>query len=122
MEHLMGVSSILGIFSLLGFLLFLGGIALVVMASSQGRPIRSGGILAAVGIVVGILFSLVSQGILIVQPTEIAVVFNTLTGQLESPRTAGTHIVVPVIQQVTFLPLNQQEYTMSATPDEGQVR
>ncbi len=118
----MGISSVLGALSVLGFLLFIGGIALVVLSSSQGRPIRNGILLAVVGIIAGLLFSVVSQGILIVQPTEIAVVFNTLSGQLETPRTQGTHIVVPVIQQITYLPLNQQEYTMSATPDEGQVR
>ncbi len=118
----MGISSVLGAFSLIGFLLFLGGIALVVLAASQGRPVRNGIMLAIVGIIAGVLFSVISQGILIVQPTEIAVVFNTLSGQLEEPRTSGTHIIVPVIQQVTMLPLNQQEYTMSSTISEGAVQ
>ena len=118
----MGISSVLGALAVLGFLAFLGGVALVVLSASQGRPVRNGILLAVIGIVVGIVFSGISQGILIVQPTQIAVVFNTLSGQLENPRTSGTHIIIPVIQQVTFLPLNQQEYTMSATADEGQIR
>jgi len=116
----MGISSILGALSLLGFLLFLGGIAAVVLAASQGRPVRAGILLAIVGIVVGILFSVISQGILIVQPTEVAVIFNTLAGDLEDPpRNAGTHIVVPVLQTVTIYPVSQQEYTMSGTTTEG---
>jgi regulator of protease activity HflC (stomatin/prohibitin superfamily) len=116
----MGISSILGALSLLGFLLFLGGIATVVLSASQNRPVRSGVLLAVVGIIVGILFSVVSQGILIVQPTEVAVIFNTLNGDLEDPpRTAGTHIVVPVLQTVTIYPISQQEYTMSGTSNEG---
>ena len=116
----MGISSILGALSLLGFLLFLGGIAVVVLSASQGRPVRSGVLLAIVGIIVGVLFSVISQGILIVQPTEVAVIFNTLSGDLEDPpRTSGTHIVVPVLQTVTIYPISQQEYTMSGSTTEG---
>ncbi len=116
----MGISSILGALSLLGFLLFLGGIATVVLSASQNRPVRGGVLLAVVGIIIGILFSVISQGILIVQPTEVAVIFNTLNGDLEDPpRTAGTHIVVPVLQTVTIYPISQQEYTMSGTSNEG---
>ncbi len=116
----MGISSILGALSLLGFLLFLGGIAAVVLSASQNRPVRNGVVLAVVGIVVGVLFSVISQGILIIQPTEVAVIFNTLNGDLEDPpRTAGTHIVVPVLQTVTLYPISQQEYTMSGNTSEG---
>ncbi len=117
----MGVSSILGALSLVGFLLFLGGIALVVLAASQGRPVRSGILLAVVGIVAGILFSVISQGILIVQPDQVAVVFNTLNGDLETPRRSGTSIVIPVVQEVTIYPIQQQQYTMSDTTAEGSV-
>ncbi len=117
----MGISSILGALSLLGFLLFLGGVALVVLAASQGRPVRSGILLAVVGVVAGVLFSVISQGILIVQPDEVAVVFNTVNGNLEQPRRSGTSIVIPVIQQVTIYPIRQQQYTMSDTATEGAI-
>jgi regulator of protease activity HflC (stomatin/prohibitin superfamily) len=117
----MGVSSILGALSLVGFLLFLGGIALVVLAASQGRAVRNGILLAVVGIVVGVVFSVVSQGILIVQPDQVAVVFNTLNGDLETPRRSGTSIIIPVVQEVTIYPIQQQQYTMSDTTTEGSV-
>lgn len=109
----MGISSVLGALSLLGFLAFLGGVALVVLSASQGRPVRNGILLAIVGIVAGVIFSGISQGILIVQPTEVAVVVNTLNGELDpNPRRGGTHIVVPVIQQPFQYPLVQQTVTM----------
>lgn len=117
----MGISSILGALSLLGFLLFLGGVALVVLSASQGRPVRSGIGLALVGVVAGIVFSVVSQGILIVQPDEVAVVFNTLNGNLEQPRRSGTSIIIPVVQQVTIYPIRQNQYTMSDTTTEGSI-
>ena len=118
----MGISSILGALSLVGFLLFLGGIAIVVLSASQGRPVRNGILMALVGVVAGILFSVISQGILIVQPDEVAVVFNTLNGNLEQPRRSGTSIIVPVIQQVSIYPIRQQQYTMSDTTAEGSIQ
>ncbi len=119
----MGVSSILGALSLLGFLLFLGGIAAVVLSASQNRPVRSGVTLAVIGVVVGILFSVVSQGIMIVEPQQVAVVVNTLNGELDpNPRRGGTHIIVPVVQQAFTYPVAQQSVTMDeAAGGEGPI-
>jgi prohibitin 1 len=117
-----GISGLLGALALLGFLGFLGGIGLVVVSASQGRPVRSGLLLAVIGLVVGLLLSIISQGIVIVDPTQRAVIVNTLTGVLETPRGPGTSIVVPVVQAFTLYPISQQQYTMSGTENEGQVR
>lgn len=115
-----GISGLLGIVALVGFLMFLGGAALAVAASSQGRPARGGVLLAVIGLVVGLLFSVIGQGIIIVEPTQVAVVVNTLSGNIEEPRRGGTSIIIPIIQRVAVLyPITQQEYTMSATGDEG---
>jgi regulator of protease activity HflC (stomatin/prohibitin superfamily) len=109
-----GISSVLGAVALLGFLGFLGGIGLIVVAASQGRNVRGGISLAVAGLVVGLLFSVISQGVLIVSPQEVAVIFNTVTGDLETPpRRAGTSIVVPVLQEAFIYPIEQQEYTMA---------
>ncbi|NDJ59954.1 MAG: hypothetical protein GYB67_02450 [Chloroflexi bacterium] len=114
----MGISSVISVLSLIGFLGFLAGIGLVVVSASQGRPVRGGVLLTIVGLIAGVLFSVVSQGILVVQPQEVAVVFNTLSGSLDTPRRAGTHIVIPVLQQATIYPIDQQEYTMSGSQEE----
>lgn len=108
-----GISAIIGLLALAGFAAFLIGVATVVLSASQGRPVRSGLLLAAVGLVAGLIFSVISQGVLIVQPGEVAVVFNTLGGDLEQPRGPGTHIVMPVVQTYTVYPTIQQNYTMS---------
>ncbi len=117
-----GISAILGVISLLGFLMFLAGIGLVVVSASQGRAVRGGVGLAIFGLVLGLLFQLISQGVIVVEPTEVAVVFQTLTGELENPRSPGTHVVIPVLQQFQLYPTQRQEYTMSSTANEGQIR
>jgi regulator of protease activity HflC (stomatin/prohibitin superfamily) len=74
-------------------------------------------------LIAGILFSAVAGGILIVEPTQVAVVLNTLNGTLEDPaRTSGTSVIIPVVQQYYIYPLTQNSYTMSGKPGEGQVQ
>lgn len=114
-----GISALLGGVALIGFVLFLAGVGLVVVSASQGRPVRSGIMLAIAGLVVGVLFSVVSQGILIVEPTQRAVVFQTLNGDLETPRGPGTSIILPVIQQATVYDITLREFTVA---DENEQR
>ncbi|MDX1995786.1 MAG: prohibitin family protein [bacterium] len=115
-----GISSIISTAGLIGFLLFLLGIGLIVVSASQGRPVRGGVLLAVVGLIVGILLTIIGQGILVLEPTEVAVVINTLSGDVLEPRRGGTSVILPVVQQVAFIyPTTQQDLIMSATPDEG---
>ncbi|MEM6530071.1 MAG: prohibitin family protein, partial [Chloroflexota bacterium] len=91
-----------------------------VVAASQGRSVRGGVIIAFVGVVVFGIFQVASRGVIVVQPTQVAVVFRTLSGELvEDPREAGTHIIYPVFEEAILYPINIQEYTMSGTPNEG---
>lgn len=117
-----GISSILGSISLLGFLLFLVGIGLMVVSASQGRAVRGGITLAILGLVLGFVFQLISRGVIVVQPTERAVVFRTLSGELTDPRGPGTHIIIPVFEEAILYPVNVSNYTMSGIPGEGQIQ
>lgn len=115
----MGISSLVGFVSLLGFALLVAGIGIVVMGVSQNRSPRRGIVIAVIGLVIGLVFSVISQGILIIQPNEVAVVFNTLSGDLAEPRGPGTQIIVPVVQQATIYTTQQQEHTMSGSQAEA---
>ncbi len=110
----MQISAIVGGIAFLGFLGFLGGVALVVINASQGRPVRGGVLLAVIGIVVGVIFSVVSSGIVIVEPQQRAVVFNVLNGELrEPPLGPGTHVVVPIVNEYTVYDVFERQFTMS---------
>ena len=54
-----------------------------------------------------------------IQPQEIGVVFNVLTGELEEPLGPGTHLVNPITQEVTIYSTAAQEYTMTDADTEG---
>lgn len=114
------ISSVIQVLALGAFLAGFAGIALVVAGASQGRPVRGGTMMAIGGIVGGIILMIISQGLLVVGPTERAVVFNTLSGDLETPRRSGIHIIIPGVQQTAIYPISQQSYTMSDAGGEGQ--
>lgn len=113
------IDQIASVVAILFFILGFAGIALVVASASQGRPVRRGVILTFVGITAGIIFFIISIGILVVGPTQRAVVFNNLTGNLENPREPGISVIVPGIQVPTMYRVSRQEYTMSGIQGEG---
>lgn len=117
-----GISQLVGTLAMLGFLAFLAGVGLVVVSASQGRSVRGGVVLAAIGLVAGVILLVVSQGIIVVAPQEVAVVFETISGDLGEPRGPGTHIIIPILQEATIYPTERQEYTMSSIINEGNVQ
>lgn len=114
-----GITAILSVIALVGFVGLILGIGVAVVSSSQGRSARGGVFLAVIGLVIGLAFTLISQGVVFVDVTQVGVVTNTLTGQLGTPLRSGTHIIIPGVQVVTLYPINQQDYTMSSINDEG---
>ncbi len=115
----MSFSDLLGFVALLGWVAIIAGIALAIVSASQNRSPRNGVILAVIGLVVGVIFTVVSQGVLIVQPNEVAVVFDTVSGELLTPKGPGFNLVIPIVQEATLYPTSQQEYTMSNILHEG---
>jgi regulator of protease activity HflC (stomatin/prohibitin superfamily) len=114
-----GFSTILQLLSMAGFVLAIIGVAVIVSAVSREQSWRGGGFLTLIGALIGILFMIVGSGLLEVGATQVAVIYNTVSGQVEAPRRSGIHVILPGVQQVTMYPINQQEYTMSGLADEG---
>lgn len=116
----MGIDDLFAVVSGLAFLIGIGGIALAVMNASRGQSARMGVTLAVVGLVLGVILMVIGAGLLSVGPTQRAVVFNVLTGELEEdPLEPGLHIIIPGIQQAFIYPVSRQEYTMSGLSSEG---
>jgi regulator of protease activity HflC (stomatin/prohibitin superfamily) len=115
----MGIGGLFGILAAVGFAAFLLGIALVVVNLSQNRPVRALFPLVAAGLLAGLAFSLVSTGVIVVAPQEVAVVFQTFSGDLDEPRNAGTHVIFPILQEATIYPISFQQVTMAGTQEGG---
>ena len=116
----MGIDALFNVVAIGAFLIGLAGIGLVVMNASRSQSVRGGVILAIIGFLLGIVFLIVGEGLLIVNPTERVVVFNSLTGELEAEaREPGLHVIIPGIQQTFVYLVSRQEYTMSSSVGEG---
>src|SRR5258708_493160 len=123
----MTLSSILGFVSLAGWLMLIAGAGIAITNISQNRSGRPGILLAAAGLVVGLLFFVASTGLVEVGATEVAVVFQSVGGNpatnglWPNPLQPGVHIIVPIINQPYIYSTEIQTYTMSKTPSEGQI-
>ena len=117
----MGIGSLLGLLALLGFAVFVGGIALAFVAASQGRPVRGGAMLALIGLIIGLLFSVVSQGILVLEPYQAAVIYNTLSGDFSPTRYGGTSVIIPIFQTPSIYEINQKRFSMVAEAGQDEV-
>lgn len=116
----MGIDALFNVVAIGAFLIGLAGIGLVVMNASRSESVRGGVILAIIGFLLGIVFLIVGEGLLIVNPTERVVVFNSITGELEeNAREPGLHVIIPGIQQTFVYLVSRQEYTMSSSVGEG---
>jgi prohibitin 2 len=115
----MGIGTLFGFLAAFGFGAFLLGVALIVVNLSQNRPVRALVPLVAAGLVAGLAFSLVSAGVIVVAPQEVAVVFQTFSGDLDEPRNSGTHVIIPVMQEATIYPIAFQQVTMAGDQESG---
>src|SRR5690606_30425113 len=120
-----GISSIVNLLALVFWALAVGGIALAVSATSRRASARPGVILLVVGLVGGVIMSVMNAGLIIVAPQEVGVIFRTIGGDEDSivdvPLGPGINWVIPFIDQVTIYPTERQNVTM-ASPSEGGSR
>ena len=114
-----------GLSALVAFLWFIiiGLIVVAVIRASRGFKTRNLGITILILIVSTGLLTLISAGLVFVQPEERGVVISALDpkGYREIPLDAGLHWVFPFLENVRKYPISRQTYTMSIAPAEGQI-
>lgn len=99
-----------------------GGFMIVQMLS-RNASICGGVLITVVGLILAIVFFVIGAGVIEVQPNEVAVVFNVLSGDLaETPLGPGLHVIIPGIQEASIYSIAQQEYTMGGTVATGATR
>jgi len=119
----MNIASLLQAGVLLLWIAVIGLIILIVTRASRGRPTRNLATIVVVVAVVAILLSLVSAGLVFVQPEERAVVISALAdGIRQEALQPGLNWVVPFFETVKPYPISRQTYTMSIAPNEGQLQ
>lgn len=120
----MNIASFFGTLALVAWLVFLGILGLVVLRASRERPMPKGGLLVMVFLVVAVLFSSVSAGMVFINPEERGIVISALqpNGYRAEALTPGLRWVIPFFESVVTYPISRQTYTMSIAPGEGAVK
>lgn len=109
-------------FALLAWVLAIVVVVLMVTRISRGQAAR--GLVSSAGIMVvlAILLTTVSAGLVFINPEERGVVISALssTGYRDQALQPGLRWVIPFFETVVRYPVSRETYTMSAATSEGQ--
>jgi regulator of protease activity HflC (stomatin/prohibitin superfamily) len=120
----MDIASLLKGFSALLWLGIAAMVVLAVLRASRGLKARGLSIAILVTLVVAIVLTVVSAGLVFIRPEDRGVVLSALSdkGYREQPLQPGLRWVVPYFEQVVIYPISRQSYTMSIAPLEGEIK
>lgn len=112
--------------SALSTLAWVGALAVIgfsIMRAARGRPIKAAGGLVIGIIVLALVLTTVSAGLVFIQPTDRGVVISALVdGVRPEELQPGLNWVVPFLENVITYPISRQTYTMSIAPQEGAIQ
>lgn len=119
----MNIADALGVIATLTWFAAFAIIVLAITRAARGRPMRSAGGLVITAILLALVLTTVSAGLVFIQPTERGVVISALVdGVRPDPLEPGLRWVVPFLENVITYPITRQTYTMSIAPEEGAIR
>jgi regulator of protease activity HflC (stomatin/prohibitin superfamily) len=120
----MNVTTVLDSLAVFLWMLFLGLIVLAIVRASRGRSAKGLGIAVLATGLSAVIISVISAGLVFVQPEERGVVISAIApkGYREQPLQPGLSWIVPFFETVNTYPISRQTYTMSITASEGQVQ
>jgi len=107
----------------LAWMLFFGLLVLVLVRASRNRPIKNASVTVLTTLVLAILLTVVSAGLVFIEPQERGVVISALspTGYREQALEPGLRWIIPFAERVVRYPISRQTYTMSIAAQEGQI-
>jgi regulator of protease activity HflC (stomatin/prohibitin superfamily) len=119
----MNISSLLQGVASFAWIGLVGVVVAMFIRTSRNQPSKGLGTAAVVLLVVAILLTSVGAGLVFIEPDELAVVVTVFGegGIRPDPLQSGLHWIIPFAERVERYPKTNQNYTMSATPDEGSV-
>ncbi|MFQ5616243.1 MAG: SPFH domain-containing protein [Anaerolineales bacterium] len=120
----MNIALVIGTVATLSWLLVAGVIVLTVMRASQGRGTKGASTMVIAAVVLALVLTTVSQGLVFILPQERGVIISALPGRkgVRGQMSGGLHWIVPYFESVVVYPISRQTYTMSATQTEGQIQ
>ncbi len=120
----MNIASLLQGISVFVWLILIGIIALVVLRAARKSPMKNGKTLVIIFLVVAIVLTAVSAGLVFINPEERGVVISAFSpqGYRSEALQPGLNWIIPFAENVVIYPISRQTYTMSIASSEGAVQ
>jgi regulator of protease activity HflC (stomatin/prohibitin superfamily) len=119
----MNVAVVLRVLSTASWFLALAVIVLAIVRAGRNQPFKAAGSLVVGAVVVALLLTVVSAGLVFIQPDERGVVISAVApgGYRQTALEPGLHWIIPFAENVISYPISKQTYTMSIAPSEGAI-
>jgi regulator of protease activity HflC (stomatin/prohibitin superfamily) len=121
----MNIAVVIGAIANISWLFVVGVVVITVLRTSRGQQSRSAPTMIVIAVVLALVLTTVSQGLVFVQPQERGVVISALPGRAgvrDVELVGGLNWIVPYFENPIMYPISRQTYTMSSTPQEGQIQ
>lgn len=120
----MNIASLIQGISVLAWIIVVGLLVVIVMRASRGLQSKNMIPPLITVVVVSIVITSVSAGLVYVRPEERGVVLSAFSpkGVRDQALTPGLKWVIPFAESVIMYPISRQTYTMSVSPKEGSVQ
>jgi regulator of protease activity HflC (stomatin/prohibitin superfamily) len=120
----MNVASIIKLFAAVAWVAFFGLIFIVALRASRNKNLKGAITILLVVLCAAIVLSIVSAGLVFIQPEERGVVISALQpgGYRSEPLQPGLRWIIPFFENVVVYPISRQTYTMSIAPNEGEIQ
>jgi regulator of protease activity HflC (stomatin/prohibitin superfamily) len=120
----MNVASIVKILAAVAWLVFFGLIFIVIMRTSRNKNVKGAVTILLVVLGAALILSVVSAGLVFIQPEERGVVISALqpAGYRPEPLQPGLRWIIPFFENVVVYPISRQTYTMSIASSEGAIQ
>ena len=120
----MNVADVLRAVSSVSWLLAFVVIGLAVFRAARNQTFKAAGSLVVGAVVLALLLTVVSAGLVFVQPEDRGVVISAVApgGYRQTALEPGLHWIIPFAENVISYPISKQTYTMSIAPSEGAIK
>ena len=119
----MNIADIFKVFAFILWIAVAAFLLVIIMRASRNQGVKGLTTTFLILIVVALVVTVVSMGLVFIQPDERGVVISALSpeGIRQEALQPGLRFVIPFAEQVKTYPISRQTYTMSVAPSEGAI-
>ncbi len=119
----MNVATLISAVATLAWVVALVVIGLAIVRAARGQQFKAAGAIVIGMIVLALVLTTISAGLIFIQPTERGVVITVAEGGVRKEALQpGLNWVIPFLENVINYPISRQTYTMSIAPEEGLIQ